>query len=122
MFAIDIVGQEHGLDLFGFVVVIEELAKTSGEEGNQPRHFVARDAAEFLADAKKIGPAAHGSRIKFGRRLHEEGLQVTRQFFELVIHFDESFRVLGGNFFELRFSAFAIGPLSGTTWPSGKGT
>ena len=110
MLAIHIVGKEHGLDLFGFVVVIEKFAEASGQKGNKLRHFVAGDAAKFLAHAKKIAPAAHGPGIDFRRRLHEEGLQVAREFFQPIIDFDESVRIFRGNLFKFSPGSFAIGP------------
>ena len=40
----------------------------------------------------------------------KERLQVARQLFELVVYLDESFGILGGNFCEFCFGAFAVGP------------
>ena len=110
MLAINVVGKEHGLHFFGLVIVIEKFAQASGQEGNQLRDFVTRNPAEFFSHAKQVGPAAHASGVDLRRRLHEKRLQVARQFFQLVVDLDKSFRILGGNLFEFRFRPFAVGP------------
>ena len=61
MFAIDVIGQEHGFHFFGFVIVIEKFAQAPGQERNQLRDLSARNPAESLAHAKQVGPAAHAA-------------------------------------------------------------
>src|SRR5258708_39550560 len=95
MFAIHIVGKEHGLDFFGLVIVIEKFAKASSQEGNELRDFLAGNATKFFAYTEQVGPAAHAFGVDLRRRFHEEWLEVARQLFELVVYLDESFGILG---------------------------
>src|ERR1700737_3048317 len=95
MLAIHVIGKEHGLHLFGLVIVIEKFAQTSGQEGNKLRDFLARNATKFLSHTKQVAPAPHASGVELRWRLHEKRLQVTRQLFQSVVHPDEGFGILG---------------------------
>ena len=91
-------------------MAIEKIAEASSEERNQLRGFIALHAAESFPDAHKFQPARGTAACGIGRRLQEKRLQITRQFFQLVVHAHESVCVARRKFAELTDSASAVRP------------
>jgi len=52
--AVDVVGEEKRLHLFGFVIAIEEVTKASRQKRDELRDFRGRDAAESFGSTKEI--------------------------------------------------------------------
>ena len=95
MLTVDVVGEEHGLDLLGLVISIEKLAEAARQKRNKLRDFLARDRPETFAHAEQIRPAMHAGGVEFRRRLEKEWLKVPSQFLQLIIDADKSLGVVG---------------------------
>ena len=91
-------------------MAVEKIAEASGEERNQLRGFFALHSAKSFSDAQEFEPALGAVERRIRRRLQEKRLQIARQFFQLVVHAHEGFRVARRKFAKFRDGAVAIGP------------
>jgi len=110
MFAIHIIGKEHGLDLVRFVVAVEKFSEAPGQEHDQLRNLIRRNAKKSLAHTKQIAPSSQAPGADLRGRLQEEGLQVARQFFELIVHAHKLAGVFCGNLAEFLLRPLAVRP------------
>ena len=110
MFAVHVIRQEHGLDLFGFIIVIKKLAQASGQETDQFGDLCIGNLSEPLPHAKQFSQPLRPARIELRRRFQKKRLQIARQLLELVIHPHKCFAILRRNLAELCLCTFAVRP------------
>ena len=93
MLAVDVVGEKQGLDFIGFIMAIQKVAQTPGQERNELRNFQVGDRPESFGNPKKVRPPLQAVRIDFWRRLQKERLQVMSQLLQLIVHAHKSLSV-----------------------------
>src|SRR5580698_5402010 len=91
-------------------MAVEKIAEAACEKRNELRHLFARHTTESFAYARQLQPAAQASRRRIGRRFQKKWLQITREFFQLLIDAKKSLGVASRNFAKAGERAISVGP------------
>src|SRR6202050_5103568 len=108
--AINIVRQKHCFHFFGFVMTIQKIAKASREERKELRNFFALHPAKSFSHAQQFEPSRRSVPRRIRWWFQEKRLQITRQFFQLLVPPYESVRIARRQFTELSDGVSAVGP------------
>ncbi len=91
--AVDIIREKQRFDFLGLVVPIEKIAQAASKERNKLSDFLCRHPAKPISDAQQLPPAFRPAKRGIRRRLQKKWLQITREFFQLVVYPDKRLRI-----------------------------